>query len=295
MPRANRYIVPGFAYHLTHRCHDRKFLLKFAIDRQRYRLRLREALLDCGVALLTYNITRNHVHLLAFALDTTAVATMMQQAAGEFARDHNRRKRRTGAFWEGRYHVTMVDSGKYLWECLQYIELNMVRCGAVPHPSQWEWSGYGEIMGTRKRNRLLNIDKLLELSGAGSREEFRDHFLHGLNERIEKRRLVRQAMWTEALAVGGQPFVEAMKGLIHHRRLLEAAEEGDAWVLREEYKPIFGLENRPMMLPERLKHGQTSDVNSLVVVRPQRAPPQRRPRSNSALQRVSRPRSSSRP
>jgi REP element-mobilizing transposase RayT len=30
MPRANRYIHAGCAYHLTHRCHDRHFLLRFA-------------------------------------------------------------------------------------------------------------------------------------------------------------------------------------------------------------------------------------------------------------------------
>jgi REP element-mobilizing transposase RayT len=28
MPRANRYILPGRVYHLTHRCHDRQFLLR---------------------------------------------------------------------------------------------------------------------------------------------------------------------------------------------------------------------------------------------------------------------------
>ena len=26
MPRANRYILPGHTYHLTHRCHNRAFL-----------------------------------------------------------------------------------------------------------------------------------------------------------------------------------------------------------------------------------------------------------------------------
>jgi len=205
MPRANRYIVPGFAYHLTHRCHNRKFLLKFALDRQRYRIRLRQAL---------------------------------------------------------------VDSAKYLWECLQYIELNMVRCGAVAHPSQWEWSGYGEMMGTRKRNRLLNLDKLLELSGARSIEEFREHFLHGLDERIEKGRLERQAMWTDALAVGSQPFVEAMKGRIRHRQLLETVAEGGTWVLREVYEPVFGTENSPITLPEVLNREQPTHGKQLFVVRP---------------------------
>ena len=35
MPRANRYILPGHAYHVTHRCHDRSFLLKFAVGGDR--------------------------------------------------------------------------------------------------------------------------------------------------------------------------------------------------------------------------------------------------------------------
>ncbi len=33
MPRANRYFVPGNLYHLTHRCHYREFLFRFARDR----------------------------------------------------------------------------------------------------------------------------------------------------------------------------------------------------------------------------------------------------------------------
>jgi len=37
VPRANRYFLPGKLYHLTHRCHDRQFLFKFAQDRNRYR------------------------------------------------------------------------------------------------------------------------------------------------------------------------------------------------------------------------------------------------------------------
>jgi hypothetical protein len=36
MPRANRHFVPGHIWHITHRCHQRKFLLKFAHDRRRY-------------------------------------------------------------------------------------------------------------------------------------------------------------------------------------------------------------------------------------------------------------------
>ena len=52
MPRANLYIVPAYACHHTHRCHNRGFLLRFARDRDRYRAMLGDGLLGFGVSLL---------------------------------------------------------------------------------------------------------------------------------------------------------------------------------------------------------------------------------------------------
>ena len=64
MPRANRYIQPGCLYHLTHRCHDRRFLLRFARDWNEYQKRLRQAVNKSPVSLLNYCITSNHTRLL---------------------------------------------------------------------------------------------------------------------------------------------------------------------------------------------------------------------------------------
>ena len=36
MPRANRHFLTGHLWHITHRCHQKQFLLKFARDRRRY-------------------------------------------------------------------------------------------------------------------------------------------------------------------------------------------------------------------------------------------------------------------
>jgi putative transposase len=77
---------------LTHRCHDRQFLFRFAKDRNGCRRRLRKAARGLGVSILTYQITSNPVHVVAYAADPEAIATLMQQAAGELARDYNRRK-----------------------------------------------------------------------------------------------------------------------------------------------------------------------------------------------------------
>jgi putative transposase len=98
MPRANRYNLAGQVCHLTHRCHDRQFLLRFAKDRDGYRRRLWEAVRSVKASLLTCNITSHHVHLLTYADNPEQVAVLMQQAAGEFAREYNRRKGRSGAF-----------------------------------------------------------------------------------------------------------------------------------------------------------------------------------------------------
>jgi putative transposase len=57
VPRANRSITEGSNFHVTHRCHDRAFLLKFARDRNGCRALLRDHLLDSDVCLLGYWIT----------------------------------------------------------------------------------------------------------------------------------------------------------------------------------------------------------------------------------------------
>ena len=172
MPRANRYFQPGCLYHLTHRCHDRKFLFRFGVVRTEYRKRLRRALNQFEVSLLAYCITSNHTHLLAEAPNETALSRMMQKLEGEFAEWYNLRKRRTGAFWSDRYHCTLVDGGDYAWNCMKYIDLNMVRARVVDHPSEWGWCGYDELVGARQRYRLIDLDCALEWLGRMSRETF---------------------------------------------------------------------------------------------------------------------------
>jgi len=131
MPRANRYLQAGHAYHLTHRCHDRRFLLKFVRDRDCYRKWLYEAVKRYGVAVYNYCITSNHVHLVVHVDDTERVGLMMHLVAGAFARQRNSRKRHEGSVWEHPYQCTLVQSGEHLMNCIRYVSLNMVRAGVV--------------------------------------------------------------------------------------------------------------------------------------------------------------------
>lgn len=136
MPRANRYFIPGYICHITHRCHKREFLLKFARDKKRWLFWLFKARQRYGLTILNYAVTSNHIHLLIRDNGNEVIPKSMQLVAGRTAQEYNRRKKRSGAFWEDRYHATAIMEDKYLIQCLIYIELNMVRAGVVKHPSE---------------------------------------------------------------------------------------------------------------------------------------------------------------
>jgi putative transposase len=247
MPRANRYALPGVAYHVTHRCHNRSFLLRFAIDRAKYRKMLRERLKEFPVSLLGYSITSNHTHMLLVNQGgRSALWGFMQSLAGDFAQAYNLRKNRTGAYWGDRYHAVMVDSGVYLWRCLQYIDLNMVRCGVVEHPSDWDFCGYNELVGTKRRNRLIDIRTLVGLLGAGyDQAQVCSAYAAAIEAKLELRDFQREAMWTEALAVGNEDFATRIGSRIPNRMQVNVepvSQLDDQWVVREQ-QASYGSEN----------------------------------------------------
>jgi len=64
MARAKRHYLPGYIWHITHRCHKREFLLNFSKDRHRYLQWLYQARKRYGLSILDHMVTSNHVHLL---------------------------------------------------------------------------------------------------------------------------------------------------------------------------------------------------------------------------------------
>lgn len=234
MPRANRYILPGHVCHLTHRCHNRAFLLRFARDKKAYRERLRTAVRRTGVSLLNYCITSNHVHLLIESEDPELVSKLMQSVEGEFAEYYNRRKKRSGAFWQGRYWCTMVDNNRYLWDCMQYIDLNMVRAGVVAHPADWDWCGYRELVGARRRYCLLDYVAILRRYANPDRQAFMTNYRHQIDQAITSNDLSRNPIWTESIAVGGESFVRSIESATGIRtELVVENDDQNRWLVKE--------------------------------------------------------------
>jgi len=209
MPRANRVFCQGFVWHITHRCHQKAFLLKFVRDRRRWRHWLFEARRRYSLCVLNYIVTSNHIHLLVVDQGNQEISASMQLIAGRTAQEYNRRKKRKGAFWEDRYHATAVQKDHHLIRCLSYIDLNMVRAGVVSHPGKWEISGYHEIQSPRQRKGIIDHKILCELVGISTIERLRHAHDDWVDDAWKQPR--RDPIWTESVAVGDEKFLANLK------------------------------------------------------------------------------------
>jgi putative transposase len=236
MPRANRYIQPGYVYHLTHRCNNREFLLRCRSERIEYCSRLRNAVHKHRITLFDYCITCNHVHLLGMCDHLRDLSRFMQQLEGEFAEYYNLRKHRSGSFWGERFHCTMIDGGDHLWNCLRYIDLNMVRAGVVSHPSEWAWCGYQELVGERECFCVLNIERLIDILGLSDRESLAEIHRQRISQAIREGRLIREGIWTESIAVGSKVFLAEIASRNRKRKNLHMAmTEDGSWYVKENH------------------------------------------------------------
>jgi REP-associated tyrosine transposase len=251
MPRANRYFLPGHVWHVTHRCHKREFLLKFARTRQRYLHWLYQARRRLAVEVLNYTVTSNHVHLIVRNRGgENEIPAMIQLVAGRSAQEFNARKGRKGAFWEDRYHATAIEAGSHLRRCLTYVDLNMVRAGAVRHPEEWTHGGYHEIQGNRRRNTIIDLKALAEVLEFNSLEALRVAHREWIAEALSEEAQRREDIWSQSLAVGSVEFVRQTQVALGHQGRYRSRFEGEGMsVLREteeSYGPLFGVENEPM-------------------------------------------------
>lgn len=235
MPRANRIQLPGHVWHITHRCHDRAFLLEDQTDRSNWRRWLAEATVRHGLRVLDYIATSNHVHLLVFdATGDESIARALQLVQGRTAQDYNRRHGRRGAFWQDRYHAVAVDSERYLWACLVYIDLNMVRAGVVAHPRDWACCGYNDLQHPRSRDQVVELELLAEMTGCASVRALQTAHRELVETALRDGSHARDTRWTEAIAVGKDEFVNSVRSRLGLSKLQRVARADDgAAVLRE--------------------------------------------------------------
>jgi putative transposase len=241
MPRANRHFLPVHVWHITHRCHQKKFLLKFARDRRRYVHWVFEAKKRFGLSVLNYMVTSNHIHLLVKDTGPDVIAQSLQLIAGRTAQEYNQRKGRHGAFWEDRYHATAIQTDEHLHRCLVYIDLNMVRAGVVTHPKQWKHSAYGEIHKPPERYGVIDLEELTALCGFAAVGDFQRAHHQWVEEALGVKAALRDDRWSQAIAVGSLAFVEEIKSELGVRAMHREVVQSDGTsALREPSEAYMG-------------------------------------------------------
>jgi putative transposase len=207
MARPLRIEFPGAYYHLTARGDRREAIYESDEDRAAFLDVLGAVVTDFGWQCLAYCLMTNHYHLFVQTAQGN-LSTGMRQLNGVFTQWSNRRHRRSGHLFQGRYKGILVDSDTYFQEVCRYVVLNPVRAGMVADPADWPWSSYRATAGVEAPSSWLSVDAVLGAFG-GKRGEARESY-----QRFVRSTSDDGAIWARLnrqVFLGDDRFVEEMQ------------------------------------------------------------------------------------
>jgi putative transposase len=147
MARLPRLIVAGQLHLVAQRAHGASVVFREDADFDAYRRALVQAAAEHGVALHAYALTPSQVLLLLTPSTPTGPSRMLQAVGRRFGADYNRRHRRSGALWDGRFRATVVDPSHLVDSC-RWVESAPVRAGLGP-AAEYPWSSAAHHVGSR--------------------------------------------------------------------------------------------------------------------------------------------------
>jgi putative transposase len=161
MARQLRIEYEGAFYHITSRGNQRGKIFWDAKDRERLKTILERTKERYGYLLHGYVFMSNHYHLL-IETPRANIKQIMQNINTSYTVFVNRRYRRSGHLFQGRYKAFIVDKERYLLGLGRYIHLNPVRVGVVRRPQDFRWSSYRDYISSRS-DGLVDMDETLAL------------------------------------------------------------------------------------------------------------------------------------
>ena len=160
MVRPLRIDFPGAVYHVTSRGNARMKIFEDDADRLEFLSVLEQVRVRFGWLLHAYCLMGDHYHLMVETPDTNLSAGM-RHLNGVYTQRFNRRHRRVGHVFQGRFKGILVDRDSYLLELSRYVALNPVRARIVSRPQDYRWSSYRAIAGFTPVPPYLTCDWIL--------------------------------------------------------------------------------------------------------------------------------------
>ena len=190
MARPLRIEFAGALYHVTARGDRREAIYEDDQDRRAYLKILSDVVQRFGWFCYAYCLMGNHYHLVIETLEGN-LSKGMRQLNGVYTQVSNRRHRRVGHLFQGRYKAILIDKESYWLEVSRYVVLNPVRAGMAQHPGGWPWSSYNATVGATSPPNWLSVDALLGQfaeQGSIARRRYKIFVEEGIG---------RESLWSE--------------------------------------------------------------------------------------------------
>jgi REP element-mobilizing transposase RayT len=210
MARPLRLEFAGALYHVTSRGNARQRIYLDNEDRRIYLDLLGKEIEQQSWCCYAYCLMDNHYHLLIETREPNLVAGM-RRLNGVYTQSFNRRHRRVGHLFQGRYKSIVVDKDVYLRELCRYIVLNPVRAKSVKTPQRWPWSSYRATRGEEPAPSWLAVGEVRALFPG-----------RGAYERFVQEGIGQDAPWAGLrgqIFLGGGEFLERMQQRLSGRRV----------------------------------------------------------------------------
>ncbi len=130
MARPLRIQFPGAVYHVTNRGNNRSSLFKDDDDRKAFLTILAQSVDTYQIRIHSYVMMNNHWHLLA-QTPLANLSEFMRHFNITYTSYYNRRHKRVGHLYQGRYKSFLVQEDEYLTMVSRYIHLNPVRISSM--------------------------------------------------------------------------------------------------------------------------------------------------------------------
>ncbi|MFZ1962688.1 MAG: transposase [Roseiarcus sp.] len=163
MARIGRFVVPDLPHHVTQRGNRRERVFFSDDDYALYRDLLREACGREGVAVWSYCLMPNHVHLILVPRTSEGLGRALGKAHRRYSAFVNARARATGHVFQGRFSSVLMDE-EHLMAAARYVALNPVRARLAARAEDWEWSSARAHLAGRD-DGLVEVAPLLARCG----------------------------------------------------------------------------------------------------------------------------------
>ncbi len=227
MSRPLRHEFPGAVWYVTGRGNERRDVFRDDADRELFLSILGQTAALFRWRIHAWVLMRNHYHLLVETPEPT-LSRGMRQLGGLYTQAFNRRHRRAGHLFRGRFKSILVGKESHLLELARYLVLNPVRAGAATSARAWRWSSYRTTAGLTAAPPWLDTEWTLRQFGASrrrARERYRSFVAEGKRAGFEPWSTIRHQIYlgpdefvAEALARGGgRPAGKGMARWHRHR------------------------------------------------------------------------------